>query len=496
MSGTLFRGQAIRRHADVQRMQIIHDPPTLSGRVLTGALRRALWALRWGTWATVMVLWAAVYIPPAGLFTVVAALALVLGGWWALALVSSLAGAGVWLWSRRWPRTWRWVESRGRRFWRRIRYRFTWDDVLAASGIKATDAAHRIVVPRLLWVRLGDHVDELSVQLCPGITPDRLAEQANALACEWCALEVRVTRHPRAAGWVLLRVVYTDPLADRPADSTRDEVDLGRLTLGRREDGRPWTLRVLGRHLLIAGSSGAGKGSVVTALLWALSPAIRDGWVRVIGVDPKGGMEFGMYPGLFHMLAMDSEAELVAALEAAAALAAGRCEALRGRTRLHRPTVDEPHYFVIVDEIASLTAYITDRGLKDRAKAALAVLLTKGRAPGFSVVGCVQDPRKEVLDLRNLFTVKIGLRLDSDTEVAMVLGDNAHDRGAHCEQINSLTPGIGYVVDDEDRRDPVKVRADYHDDAEMSWLSATYASPTHEDIPALATKAGKRRDAS
>ena len=50
------------------------------------------------------------------------------------------------------------------------------------------------------------------------------------------------------------------------------------------------------------------------------------------------------------------------------------------------------------------------------------------------------------------------------------------------------------VVDDEDRRDPVKVRADYHDDAEMSWLSAAYASPTHEDVPELVRKTGKRQE--
>ena len=275
-------------------------------------------------------------------------------------------------------------------------------------------------------------------------------------------------------------------------------MDLTRLPIGRREDGRPWTLRLLGRHLLVAGASGAGKGSIVTALLWALAPAIADGWVRVIGIHPKGGMEFGMYPELLHMFAWRSEAELVACLEHAAALTTTRCTSLQGRTRLHRPTVDDPFYIVIVDEIASLTSYIVDRALKERARVALGTLLSKGRAPGFSVVGLVQDPRKEVLELRNLFTVKVGLRLDSPNEVAMVLGDTAHDRGARCEDIDLDTPGVAYVVDDEDRHEPTKVRADFHDDAGMRWLANQHASPTHEDVPDLVTKRreSNRKEAS
>jgi len=419
-------------------------------------------------------------------------------GPWGVCAVAAAAAAGAWAWERWWPRSWsRWVVNRVERFWRRLRYRWVWDDVMAACGVKATDAAHRVVVPRLVWVGLGDHVDVLTVQLCPGVTIDTIAAQAAGLRSEWAATDVRVSAHPRVRRWAAIRVVLRDQLAE-PEQKSRDRVDLARLPVGRREDGRPWTLRLLGRHLLVAGASGAGKGSIVTSLLWALSPAIRDGWVRVIGVDPKGGMEFGMYPELLHMFAWKSEAELVACLERAAVLTMARCEALQGRTRLHRPTVDDPFYLVIVDEIASLTSYIVDRALKERARVALGTLLSKGRAPGFSVVGLVQDPRKEVLELRNLFTVRVGLRLDSPNEVAMVLGDTAHDRGARCEEIDLGTPGMAYVVDDEDRREPIKVRADFHGDPEMRWLAAEYASPTQEDVPELVMKQRetKRKDAS
>ena len=494
MSATLFRGQAIRCRADVQRTLIERQPSTWWGALGLQLGRLLLWTVRWSLISLFLIAWGALYVPAAGAVVLLLLVALVVAGSPGVVAVAFASAAGAWAWDRWSPTTWqRWVVSRSSRFWRRIRYRFTWDDVLAASGVKVTDAAHRVVVPRLLWVHLGHYADTLVVQLCPGVTVDSLATKAEYLISEWGALEVKVQRHPKRRGWVTIRVVLRDLLAEEPASQT-DAVNLTRLRLGRRDDGRPWLLNLAGRHLLVAGSSGAGKGSIVTGLLWALAPAIREGWVRCIGIDPKGGMEFGMYGGLFHMLAMDSEAELVAALEAAVVLVEERCRELRGKERKHSPSVDSPFYVLFVDEIASLTAYIVDRELKERAKAALGRLLTKGRAPGLAVVGCVQDPRKEVVEYRNLFTLKLALRLDSKSEVAMVLGDQAHDRGARCEEISADTQGIGFAVDDEADHTPVRVRADWHSDAEMSWLAAEYASPTHEDVPELVRKTGKRQE--
>ena len=59
--------------------------------------------------------------------------------------------------------------------------------------------------------------------------------------------------------------------------------------------------------------------------------------------------------------------------------------------------------------------------------------------------GALQDPRKEVINLRNLFPTRIALRLDESEQVDMVLGDGARDRGARCDEISS-TPQIGAGV--------------------------------------------------
>ena len=100
---------------------------------------------------------------------------------------------------------------------------------------------------------------------------------------------------------------------------------------------------------------------------------------------------------------------------------------------------------VLVDEVAFLTAYQADRKLRDRTLAALATLTTQGRAVGYCVVAALQDPRKEVLNIRNLFPDKIALRLDEPSQVDMVLGDGARDRGALCDEISS-DPATGAGV--------------------------------------------------
>ena len=51
-------------------------------------------------------------------------------------------------------------------------------------------------------------------------------------------------------------------------------------------------------------------------------------------------------------------------------------------------------------------------------------------------MAALQDPRKEVMNIRNLFPDKIALRLDESEQVDMVLGDGARDRGALADQIS------------------------------------------------------------
>jgi S-DNA-T family DNA segregation ATPase FtsK/SpoIIIE len=158
------------------------------------------------------------------------------------------------------------------------------------------------------------------------------------------------------------------------------------------------------------------------------------------------------------------------------ALMQARANRLRGHTRLHTPSTTEPLIVVVIDEIAALTAYLTDRKLRVETEQLLGLLLSQGRAVGISVVAAVQDPAKDTLPVRQLFTVRIGLRMTEATQTAMVLGQGARDAGAECDLIADATPGVGYVVIDG-TADPIRVRAFQVTDRDITALARTFPAP-------------------
>ena len=196
----------------------------------------------------------------------------------------------------------------------------------------------------------------------------------------------------------------------------------------------------------------------------ALLPAIAAGWVQVWALDPKR-MELSFGRALFHRYAFQAAA-MVELLEAAVAEMHQRAGAFGGRTRTFTPSAEFPFLMVLVDELTFLTAYQPERDLRKRAEAAIATLTSQGRSVGVCVVGALQDPRKNVISLRNLISTRIALRLDESDQVDMVLGDGARDRGALADQISPdpwTGAGVGYVRLGASP-DPVRVRAAYVSD--------------------------------
>jgi hypothetical protein len=133
-------------------------------------------------------------------------------------------------------------------------------------------------------------------------------------------------------------------------------------------------------------------------------------------------------------------------LEVAVQVMRERLDRMRGVTRLHTPSTGEPLIVLIIDEIAALTGWITDRTMKRRIVSALGLILSQGRAAGVVVVGAVQDPRKDVLPQRDLFSTRIALRLNEADHVTLVLGPGARNRGAYCDLIPDTMQGVGYVM--------------------------------------------------
>ena len=127
--------------------------------------------------------------------------------------------------------------------------------------------------------------------------------------------------------------------------------------------------------------------------------------------------------------------------------------------------------------LPALTAWVNDRTVKQRIESALGLLLSQGRAVGVVVVGAIQDPRKDVLPQRDLFPIRIGLRLNEAEHIDLTLGRAARLRGAACDMIPDTLPGVGYVQVDG-ITEPVRVRFAHHTDADLAALGNT-------DRPAL-----------
>ncbi|MEU6153705.1 FtsK/SpoIIIE domain-containing protein [Actinosynnema sp. NPDC047251] len=332
------------------------------------------------------------------------------------------------------------------------------------------DSRGREYRPRLRRVRSEGWRDRVRVRMVPAQAPDAWELRREGLAHSFGARSCRVrVLKPRL---LELDFVHSDPLARPvpvPALSRDTDVDLKRVVVGRTETGRPWRLRLLGSQVLVVGVPGAGKGSVLWSLVWQLAPAVRAGLVRLVGIDPKGGMELGQCPDAFDRVVYDNGPDAVALLEEVAAEVKERAARYRGVRRLWAQSSGEPLTVLVVDELADLIAYQPDKGLRERAARAIQTITSQGRAPGYVVVGLVQDPRKEVVSFRHLFTTRVALRLDEPGQVDMVLGDGVRQRGAAAHEIGESTPGVAWVKQDG-QREPERARAFHVTDADLVEL--------------------------
>jgi S-DNA-T family DNA segregation ATPase FtsK/SpoIIIE len=347
---------------------------------------------------------------------------------------------------------------------------------MAISGV-APWYQGRVLLPVLGKVAATRYTDRVQVRLVSGQSVADFAARADNLAHGFGAMLCRV--RTARSGAVVLEFVRRDALAlIVSALPIPDHPDLKALPVGKREDGLPWLVRLHGTHVLIAGATGAGKASLLWGLVRAMLPLMRGGLVRVLAADPKlmelafGRIIFDTYG---HYAA--DPADIAVMLEAAVADMQARARIFAGYQRDHTPTPEHPFTVVLVDEVAFLTAYQTDKNLRTRIMAALATLTTQGRAVGYCVVAALQDPRKDVLTIRNLFPDRIAMRLDEPEQVDMVLGDGARDRGATCELISSnpvTGAGVAFVRLESDP-DPVRVRAGWVSDRDIWAMAADYA---------------------
>jgi S-DNA-T family DNA segregation ATPase FtsK/SpoIIIE len=373
--------------------------------------------------------------------------------------------------------TWRrWTTYRGRR----------WAGVLADCELTRDTRTGRPLVPRVLRVRaVTPSIDRVTVRMVRGQHLDTFTERAPALADALGAHRVTTTRiRPGVLALVVeRRMPFPTTVPAAPIPSRVDEVDLNGLDVGDTETGAPFLLRIRGKHVLVVGRSGSGKGSLLWGPLRAMAPLIRDGLARVWVIDLKGGTETDRGAPLFHRWATTST-DAVDLLTDFRDSMRDRQEWMRSKgVRTCPITRETPVELLIIDEMAMLTAYGERSDVRESLRL-LAEVLTQGRAADHTVLGYVQEPTKDVVDVRDLFTIRLCLAVTAASHVDMALGDGARDRGALADQIpgDEAHAGIGFVLDDLTRA-PIRFRAGWVSDRDIDELVARATPGTRHLIP-------------
>jgi S-DNA-T family DNA segregation ATPase FtsK/SpoIIIE len=359
----------------------------------------------------------------------------------------------------------RWLAYVGRR----------WSDILLDCELVTVNRrTDRIVVPRIIRVRSASpSIDTIYVRINRGQTPSLFIDKADALAHALLAQRVAVVKvKPQMIALVVEREnpFDADPIPAIELPHSSDEVDLQAIELGDTEYGEAWTQSFIGQHLFVAGATGSGKGSLLWSPLRGMAPMLRDGIVQADVIDLKEGMETEVGAALFH--------ERATSWEDAVALVTAFRDELKERQALLReqgkrkftPSAETPLRLLMIDELGMLTAY----GPAQEVRAVLKVLsevMTQGRAAGFGVCGYVQEPTKDTVPIRELFTTRVCLSVTATNQVDIVLGEDMRVRGALADEIplDEAHAGIGYVVQQRSRT-PIRVRACHQTDEDIREL--------------------------
>lgn len=239
--------------------------------------------------------------------------------------------------------------------------------------------------------------------------------------------------------------------------------------IGIDENGKPWREPVIGKSTLLAGESGAGKGSIQWGMIRGIVPMVNEGLVKLWVWNPKI-MEFANLEDVAYRYADDADSMHELFKEAVAELRQAQQVFKASRTRkLVEPTVDTPAHFLLIDELADVVSY-GDRAQTKENDKNLRILISQARAAGWGLLAGLQDPRTETVKMRPLFTRAIAMRLPERNQPDMVLGNGMRAKGATCDLIKPDMQGTAFVIDFEGTVRPKRVRAAYTSDAEVERI--------------------------
>ena len=229
----------------------------------------------------------------------------------------------------------------------------TWRVKTIGTGHRASQLAGRDLAERL--AELGGRLDGTGSPLPPGrveVTRGRVAGELWFTVRDKGDPWARPLWHPMAGGELDPRARFADLFAVMP--SARTPVPVG----ADPETGTPMLLPFFesagARHVMLCGTTGAGKTMIVdtSKVQFTRAPDVR--WFQINLVKPRAERKWvGLAEG--SALAGDdgAQARAVAILDYLCGVIEVRSTGDGGDDRLHQPTAEAPHYIGVIDEVAA-----------------------------------------------------------------------------------------------------------------------------------------------
>jgi S-DNA-T family DNA segregation ATPase FtsK/SpoIIIE len=295
---------------------------------------------------------------------------------------------------------------------------------------------HFGVDARVIGMVAGPHITRYELRLAPGIKVAKVAQLKDDLAYALAASDIRILAPipgKQAVGVEVpnarRRIVHLgDVFQEAPPEWSPLTVWLGKDVAGRAIGADLAKMP----HLLVAGTTGAGKSGAINAMLASVLLRATPHDVRMVLVDPKQ-VELTHYDSIPHLLTpvITSPRQAATALQnlvremeqrySYMSLARTRSLADLNEVRTRRGEPPLPYVLCVIDELADLMM-VAPADVED----SIIRIAQKARAVGIHLVLATQSPRVDVITgmIKANVPSRIAFAVSSQTDSRVILDQN------------------------------------------------------------------------
>jgi S-DNA-T family DNA segregation ATPase FtsK/SpoIIIE len=295
---------------------------------------------------------------------------------------------------------------------------------------------HFGVQAKVIGTVSGPHITRYELRLAPGIKVGKVAQLKDDLAYALAATDIRI----------LAPIPGKQAVGVEVPNANRRIVKLGDVFQEPPKDWSPLTVwlgkdvagKAIGAdlakmpHILVAGTTGAGKSGAINAMLSSVLLRATPHEVRLVLVDPKQ-VELNHYESIPHLLtpvitsprmAANALQNLVKEMElryGIMSLSRTRSLIELNKSRAKRGEAPLPYILCVIDELADLMM-VAPADVED----SIIRLAQKARAVGIHLVLATQSPRVDVITgmIKANVPSRIAFAVSSQTDSRVILDQN------------------------------------------------------------------------